>query len=138
MARALHHGVAPGDRGESSSGEGDARARRDRADRSGAIASTAPADADAGAPAVEHHVASHDILFAGSSELRCDACNRPLEALERSAEADDDGYAIPGEGVYLWARGDEVRYEKTALCPPCAAAIGMTALARWEIEEEEG
>ncbi len=45
---------------------------------------------------------------------------------------------MPGEGVYLWARGNEVRYEKAPLCPSCAAAIGMTALARWEIEEEEG
>ena len=44
----------------------------------------------------------------------------------------------PGQGVYLWARGDEVRFERAPLCPSCASAIGMTALTRWEIEEEEG
>lgn len=141
VARALQHGVAQGERSESTSGESDARARRDRTDRGGATetvaAPTAPKAGSSGAPApaVEHFVASHDILFAGSPERRCDACNRPLET---NAETDDDGYAVPGEGVYLWARGDEVRFEKAPLCPSCAAAIGMTALARWEIEEEEG
>ena len=34
--------------------------------------------------------------------------------------------------------GDETRLETVPLCTACAAAIGMTALARWEIEEEEG
>jgi hypothetical protein len=38
----------------------------------------------------------------------------------------------------MWTRGDQVRFEKTPLCPECASAIGVTALARWEIEEEEG
>jgi hypothetical protein len=38
----------------------------------------------------------------------------------------------------MWARGDSVRFEKAPLCASCASAIGMTALARWEIEEEEG
>jgi hypothetical protein len=45
---------------------------------------------------------------------------------------------MPGLGVYLWARGDEIRFEGAPLCTACASAIGMTALARWEIEEEEG
>jgi hypothetical protein len=45
---------------------------------------------------------------------------------------------VPGQGVYLWARGDEMRIESVPLCASCASAIGMTALARWEIEEEEG
>jgi hypothetical protein len=49
-----------------------------------------------------------------------------------------DGFGIPGRGVYLSARGDEIRFESVPLCASCASAIGMTALARWEIEEEEG
>jgi hypothetical protein len=63
---------------------------------------------------------------------RCDACSGPLPPEE------DDGFQLRGQGVYLWTRGDEVRFEKVPLCPSCASAIGMTALARWEIEEEEG
>jgi hypothetical protein len=65
--------------------------------------------------------------------LACDACGRPLPS-----EADRADYAIPGSAVYLWTRGDEVHFEKAPLCASCAAAIGMAALARWEIEEEEG
>jgi hypothetical protein len=63
--------------------------------------------------------------------VECDACGGPVED-------DDEGYSLPGEGVYLWTRGDEVRFERAPLCASCAAAIGMAALARWEIEEEEG
>ena len=63
----------------------------------------------------------------------CDACGEALDAID-----DAPGYAIPGQGVYLWARGEETRLESVPLCAACASAIGMTALARWEIEEEEG
>jgi hypothetical protein len=65
-------------------------------------------------------------------EIECDACGGPV------VPDADDGYSLPGEGVYLWTRGDEVRFERAPLCASCAAAIGMAALARWEIEEEEG
>jgi hypothetical protein len=78
-------------------------------------------------------VASHEELFACEEAVRCDACGAELDA-----GADDEGPGIRGEGVYLWTRGDEVRFEKAPLCASCAAAIGVTALARWEIEEEEG
>jgi hypothetical protein len=78
-------------------------------------------------------VASHEALFAVSEEVRCDACGAALPAVD-----DDDGFDVPGAGVYLWTRGSEVRFEKVPLCASCASAIGMTALARWEIEEEEG
>lgn len=77
--------------------------------------------------------ATHAVLFATPEAAVCDACGCPLDA-----EPDDDGYAVAGEGLYVWTRGDERRYEKVPLCPHCASAIGMTALARWEIEEEEG
>jgi hypothetical protein len=75
---------------------------------------------------------SHEELFAPSDGVQCDACGIAL------TPGDDDGFAVAGCGVYLRARGDDVRLESAPLCPACASAIGMTALARWEIEEEEG
>ncbi len=68
-----------------------------------------------------------------ADEVLCDACGRRI-----ARAAQDEGYAVPGEGVYLWTRGDEVRFEKVPLCAACASAIGLAAWARWEIEEEEG
>jgi hypothetical protein len=92
----------------------------------------APAPEEKGEPVV---VVSHEALFAAPGEPRCDACGAPLPA---RADGDDDGYDVPGEGVYVWTRGEQVRFEKAPLCAGCASAIGVTALARWEIEEEEG
>lgn len=78
--------------------------------------------------------ATHDILFAAPTDApHCDACNSPLPARE-----DGEAYPLSGHGTYLWTRGDEVHLEEAPLCSACASAIGMTALARWEIEEEEG
>jgi hypothetical protein len=78
-------------------------------------------------------VASHEALFAREDEPACDACGAALPAAN-----DDEGFGPPGVGVYMWTRGTEARFEKVPLCASCASAIGMTALARWEIEEEEG
>ena len=64
--------------------------------------------------------------------IRCDACSELLET------ESDDGYCVQGRGLLVWARGDERRYQEPPLCAACAAAIGVSALARWEIEEEEG
>jgi hypothetical protein len=77
-------------------------------------------------------VVSHEALFVDTPASRCDACAQLLGEDDAS-----DGYGIPGRGVYLWARGEETRLETVPLCTSCASAIGMTALARWEIEEEE-
>lgn len=63
---------------------------------------------------------------ADPGELSCDACDEPIEG-EPS-----------GRGLYMWTRGEEVRFEEPALCPRCATAIGVTALAAWAVEEEEG
>jgi hypothetical protein len=63
---------------------------------------------------------------AGTVELRCDVCDALIEG-EPS-----------GRGLYMWTRGDEIRFEEPALCPGCATAIGVTALAAWNVEEEEG
>jgi hypothetical protein len=81
-------------------------------------------------------VASHEDLFLERSESRCDACGESLPPTDEGEGA--HRYGLPGRALYLWARGDEVRFEGAPLCAACASAIGMTALARWEIEEEEG
>lgn len=57
-------------------------------------------------------------------ELECDACDRRIEG--------EPG----GRGLYVWTRGEEVRYEEPPLCSSCAQAIGLAALAMWELEED--
>lgn len=76
--------------------------------------------------------ATHTVLFEQESTPRCDVCADPLGG------AADEGYDVHGRGLLLWTRGDERRYQEPPLCPTCAAAIGLSALQRWEIEEEEG
>ncbi|MBX3198066.1 MAG: hypothetical protein KF894_07965 [Labilithrix sp.] len=76
--------------------------------------------------------ASHSILFEEGDE-RCSVCAELLEA-----DDDDDGPEVRGRGLLVWARGEERRYEEPHLCPGCASAIGVSALQRWEIEEDEG
>ena len=51
----------------------------------------------------------------------------PIEALDEV-----------GETVLLFVRGVDVLREEPPLCERCALAVSMTALYRWEIEEEEG
>jgi len=58
-------------------------------------------------------------------KLECDACGRPIEG------------EPAGSGLYVWTRGEEVRYDEPPLCSKCANAIGLAALAQWEIEEDE-
>ncbi|HRI64283.1 MAG TPA: hypothetical protein PK156_08590 [Polyangium sp.] len=60
------------------------------------------------------------------AEFECDACGEIVLG-EPS-----------GRGLYIWPRGDEVRYEEPPLCAKCATAIGLTALALFSMEEEEG
>jgi hypothetical protein len=78
-------------------------------------------------------VVSHEALFAPPSEVLCDACGCAV-----AAQADSDDPAAPGRGTYLWVRGGVATLEHVPLCAACASVIGVTALARWEIEEEEG
>ena len=61
-----------------------------------------------------------------AAEVRCDVCDVAIEG------------EPAGRGLYMWTRGDEVRFEEPALCGDCATAIGVTALAQWDMEEEEG
>jgi hypothetical protein len=77
--------------------------------------------------------ATHEVLFdADDARDACDVCG------ERVLDDEDGGPALSGRGLYLWTRGEETRHEEAPLCPSCASALGLTALARWEIDEEEG
>jgi hypothetical protein len=79
-----------------------------------------------------------DLFRARESDApACDACG---ETLSPHAPEDDErfGFAVSGKGVYVSARGDRVSFEDVPLCPSCGAAIGLSALRQWEIEEEEG
>ena len=77
--------------------------------------------------------AGHEVLFQDEEIRCCDVCRDPVDAPE-----DEEGFSVRGRGLLVWTRGEERRYQEPPLCPGCAAAIGMTALQRWEIEEEEG
>ncbi len=57
--------------------------------------------------------------------LVCDACDEPIVG--------EPG----GHGLYVWTRGDTVRYEEPPLCQSCAPTIGICALAGWDREDEE-
>jgi hypothetical protein len=83
--------------------------------------------------------AGHDVLFQESDADRCDVCADTLERrATNDAESDDGVFDGGGRGLLVWSRGDERRYQEPPLCSSCATAIGVTALQRWEIEEEEG
>ncbi|HEY2512068.1 MAG TPA: hypothetical protein VGI39_14470 [Polyangiaceae bacterium] len=85
------------------------------------------------APRAAFAVVGHEALFEASAEpAACDVCGADV------GEDSGEGPAVPGLGMYLWARGEETRREEVPLCDACAAALGVAALARWEIEEEEG
>ena len=81
--------------------------------------------------------AGHAVLFQDNEAHRCDVCAGLLtRKIDDDADSDDD--AGPSSGLLVWSRGEERRYQEPPLCASCATAIGVTALQRWEIEEEEG
>lgn len=90
-----------------------------------------------GEMSAEAFTATHAILFAepkregSADEPRCDVCGEAVTV-------DDDGFAVGGRGLYLWTRGGELRFEEPPLCASCGTAIGLMALAQWDVEEEEG
>lgn len=90
---------------------------------------------------MSNFVIGHEILFAVPIIDRCDACGDELCAHEMMS-LHDGGDTIErtnaSQGVYLSARGDEIRLEKAPLCGSCSTALGMTALMQWDLEEEEG
>jgi hypothetical protein len=55
----------------------------------------------------------------------CDACGRSFAG------------EPAGAGLFLWTRGDEVRYEEPPLCEECASEITVGALVKWDAEDDE-
>jgi hypothetical protein len=86
-------------------------------------------------PDLRYEVLGHEVLFGDDAVAdRCDVCGATVD------EDAGEGHAIPGHGLYVWTRGEgeQTRREEPPLCPGCAAALALSALGRWEIEEEEG
>jgi hypothetical protein len=75
-------------------------------------------------------IGTHRALFQGEGERRCDLCDAIISTL--SSDANDCG-----SGLYVWTRGTEVRYEEPPLCGTCGPAIALSAMRRWEEEDEE-
>lgn len=57
--------------------------------------------------------------------VRCDACGEEIEG------------SPAGSGLFLWTRGEEIRYEEPPLCERCAYAIAVGGTLQTEVEEEE-
>jgi hypothetical protein len=72
-------------------------------------------------------VATHRALFIEANERRCDLCGDVL------AEGTEEG----GSGLYVWTRGEEVRFEEPPLCEKCGVDLALVAGRRWAEEEEE-
>ena len=101
---------------------------------SAALAGVPSSQAQAAEDAGRFESIDHTSLFTTASAHAdsCHACAKPVDATE------DEGFSVPGRGLMVFARGDERRAEEPRLCGSCGAAIGMTMLTRWAIEEEEG
>ncbi len=74
--------------------------------------------------------ASHEALFQVESEHRCDVCGAALDD-------EDGGWAVGGAGMFVGARGDEIRRENAPLCAECGTAIFASALGRLDLDDEE-
>ena len=65
----------------------------------------------------------------------------PVAATPSRYECDMCGERFDGEpagaGLFVWTRGEEVRFEEPPLCQECADGVTQGALTRFEIEEEE-
>lgn len=77
-------------------------------------------------------------LFEADESPSCGVCGDTLDALDALDDGSDEGHAVQGRGMLLWSRGEERRTEDVPLCPTCSAGIGITALSRFQLEEEEG
>ncbi len=123
-----------GERASESPGESPSEPSRDGSPESREL-TPAPPRADtspvAKAAATGFVTVTHEILFADDGP-RCDVCG------DRIPDDEDPETALTGSGLYVWSHGGEIVYEEPPLCASCGTAIGMSALARWEIDEEEG
>ncbi len=58
-------------------------------------------------------------------QYECDACGKSFEGRPG------------GAGLFVWTRGEEVRYEEPPLCDDCGERIALGAVLKWISEEEE-
>ncbi len=83
------------------------------------------------------------VPFPAPSESSATSVDREgaSERVERSYVCDACGESFAGRpagaGLFLWTRGDEIRYEEPPLCDECAERITLGALLRWSVGEEE-
>lgn len=61
----------------------------------------------------------------GARRYECDICGGEFEG------------EPAGSGLFVWTRGDEVRYEEPPLCEECASKVTLGALMTWDAEEED-
>ena len=73
----------------------------------------------------QEEAASASGVDTASRTYQCDACGDSFEG------------EPAGAGLFLWTRGDEVRYEEPPLCEQCASRITVGALLKWDTEDEE-
>ncbi len=99
---------------------------------SASVATREAAHRDAPSAAPAFITAGHAVLFEDDATKRCDICEAEI------APDPDDGSSYTGSALYVSICGDRVVYDEPPLCPSCAVAVGVTALARWDVEEEEG
>jgi len=69
---------------------------------------------------------SERVLF--EDARTCSVCDRRLDDVEEDSVS---------RGLLLFVRGDERRWEEPELCAECSSAITISALQRWEAEEED-
>jgi hypothetical protein len=55
----------------------------------------------------------------------CDLCDKDCEGMPF------------GNGLLIWHRGTEMRYDEPPLCEDCASRVTMGALSKWALEDEE-
>jgi hypothetical protein len=71
-----------------------------------------------------HRLPREDDEDNATESLRCDACGEVIEG------------PPAGSGLFLWTRGDEVRYEEPPLCEQCAYAIAVGGTMQADLDEE--
>lgn len=73
----------------------------------------------------QEEAASTSAVGVGGRSYECDACGDSFEG------------EPAGAGLFLWTRGEEIRYEEPPLCEQCASRITVGALLKWDTEDEE-
>jgi hypothetical protein len=83
------------------------------------------------------------LLPTDRAELETRSLTPPDAPEVRGYDCDSCGQHFEGEpagsGLFIWSRGEEVRYEEPPLCEECASKVTLGALLTFEGEgEEEG